>query len=311
MFLLFCLIIKTVLKFFIKKDKRIVSNIKALCLLIITTISISGCRFWDRSMQEIMNDPFDHENSMENAPVHYTTQAPLATPRSIIVCRSKQCAPIKLSMSTEYIYNSLAQMMKNNNNNRALICAADAGSHSCYQNYISLPITVGITPAYMYIDSVKITDVSINKGSNSINIMLNYNVTYNGQTPDCTPDKTLLYVKNAENIVLEDKGYRCKMTTIGNTTIKTMFLIDFIDLDYGFIGGYYSIGLSGPSYGGGSGYMLLRLPETGYPLMPMPAKEQTPAQQHAQSYLEGNNADTSSTAAGTDGVQVFPINYKK
>lgn len=147
-------------------------------------------------------------------------------------------------------------------------------------------------------------------------MMLNYNVTYNGQTPECSPDKTLLYVKNADNIVLEDKGYRCKMTTIGTTTVKTMFLIDFIDLDYGFIGGYYSIGLSGPSYGGGTGYMMLRMPKTGYPLLPMPKApaekgKLTPGQAQAEAYMEGKDpTNGSDNASGTDGVQVFPINYK-
>lgn len=290
-------------------------NKRAFSLLAVALVAVSGCRFWDRSMQDVMNDPFDKANAIERYPDKYTQMPPLATPRSIIVCRSKQCAPIKLSMSKEYIYNSLAQMMKNNNQQRALVCTAEAGSHSCYQNYISLPITVGITPAYMYIDSVKISDVSMNKGSASINMMLNYNVTYNGQSPDCAPDKTLLYVKDADNIVLEDKGYRCKMTTLGTTTVKTMFLVDFIDLDYGFIGGYYSIGLSGPAYGGGTGYMVLRMPKTGYPLLPMPkapeAKgKKTAGQAQAEAYMEGKDPTVADSASGTDGVQVFPINYK-
>jgi hypothetical protein len=50
------------------------------------------------------------------------------------------------------------------------------------------------------------------------------------------------------------------MTTIGTTTIQTVFAVDYIDMDYGYIGGFYSIGLSGPAFGGGNGYMMLRLP---------------------------------------------------
>lgn len=122
------------------------SRKKALSLLTVALLSVGGCRFWDRSMQDVMNDPLDKANEVESYPVRNTQMAPLATPRSIIVCRSKQCAPIKLSMSKEYIYNSLAQMMKNNNHQKALVCSADVGSRNCYQNYISLPITVGITP---------------------------------------------------------------------------------------------------------------------------------------------------------------------
>ena len=290
------------------------SKKKALCLLIISLFTVSSCRFWDRSMQEVMNDPLDKANApAEDYGKRYVELAPLSMPRSVIVCRSKQCAPIKLSMSKEYIYNSLVQMFQNNNHQKALVCAADVGSHNCFENYVSLPITVGITPAYMYIDSVKISDITVNKGSRSINMMLNYNVTYNGQTPDCAPDKTLMFVKNADNIVMEDKGYRCKMTTIGTTTIKTLFLVDFIDLDYGFIGGYYSIGLSGPAYGGGSGYMMIRMAKTGSPLLPMPKApaqkpKLTPGQEQAEAYIDGKDT---APAARTDGVEVFPINYKK
>jgi len=204
-------------------------------------------------------------NSVSRAEVW---QPQIQMPGSVVVCRSKQCAPSKLSMSKEYIYNSLLHLLDNNTQNKALICAADSSSHVCTEEYITLPITVGVTPANMYIDDVKITDVSASLGNKSLNLVLNYNVTYNGQSPVCKPAQSLVYVKNASNIIMEDAGYSCKMTTIGNTTIKTLFAIDYIDLDYGYIGGYYSIGLSGPAYGGDSGYMMLRLPNDAYPLAP-------------------------------------------
>ncbi len=184
------------------------------------------------------------------------------TPDAIIVCRNKQCAPSKLSTSKEYIYNTLLHMFDSNARKKALVCQADANTHSCTEEYVSLPITVGITPAYMYIDDVKIADVSLSpKNTAALDLILNWGVSYNGQTPTCRPSKTLLYVKNINNAVMEDNGYECKMTTIGNSTVKTLFAIDYIDLDYSYIGGFYSIGVSGPAYGGGSGYMVIRLPE--------------------------------------------------
>lgn len=195
-------------------------------------------------------------------------QPQIDMPNSVVVCRSKQCAPAKLSMSKEYIYNSLLRLLDNNTQNKALICAADSSSHVCTENHLTLPITVGVTPANMYIDSVNISDISATLGSKSLNLLLNYYVTYNGQTPTCKPAQSIVYVKDESSILMEDSGYSCKMTTIGNTTIKTLFAIDYIDLDYGYIGGHYSIGLSGPAYGGGSGYMLLRLPHDAYPLTP-------------------------------------------
>ena len=182
-------------------------------------------------------------------------------PSSIIVCRAKQCAPAKLYMSKEYIYNTLLHMFDSNARQKALVCTADVNTHACTEEFVALPVTVGVTPAYMYIDDVKITDVSISsENTAAMNLVLNWGISYNGQIPVCRPSKTLLYAKNVNNVILEDNGYTCKMTTIGTTTVQTMFAIDYIDLDYGYIGGFYSIGLSGPAFGGGSGYMMMRLP---------------------------------------------------
>ena len=272
--------------------------------LAVMAATLGGCEFWNRSVQDVLNNPFKSASVRE--------PAPLRMPSSVVVCRTKQCAPAKLSMSREYIYNSLLHLLDNNNRKKALVCQADVGTHACTETFVSLPITVGITPAYMYIDSVKITDVSIAKGNRSLNLILNYNVTYNGQTPDCKPAKSLLYVKNVNNIVLEDSGYMCRMTSIGQTMIKTLFVIDYIDLDYGYIGGFYSVGLSGPAYGGGSGYMMIRLPKDAYPLAPE-LRQPESAGRSVSSLLNGTAAAPAVTEEKVEmntNVQIFPLNKK-
>lgn len=227
----------------------------------------------------------------------------LKMPNSVVVCRAKQCAPAKISMSSEYIYNSLTHLLTNNNRSKALVCEGSAGSHVCTESFVTLPIKVGITPAHMYIDSVKITDIQVSKGTPQINLVLNYNVTYNGQTPECSAAKTHLYVKSTDNIIMKDAGYNCKMTSIGMTSVKTLFTIDYVDLDYGYIGGFYSIGLSGPANGGGTGYMLIRLAKDAYPLSPALTAKTKKA---AAKGTGGSILDTGS-AQSEGGVQMFPI----
>ena len=279
------------------------SNIfRRVLLLSAVTISLSGCEFWNRSLQDIFHSPFQSTTVREPAPLRMHS--------SVVVCHTKQCAPAKLSMSREYIYNSLLHLLDNNNRQKALVCQADAGTHACTESFVSLPITVGITPAYMYIDSVNITDVSIAKGNRSLNLVLNYNVTYNGQSPDCKPAKSLLYVKNVNNIVLEDSGYMCKMTSVGQTMIKTLFVIDYIDLDYGYIGGFYSVGLSGPAYGGGTGYMIIRLPKDAYPLSPnLTTQANNTGGVLGQEYINANTPQINNQTSTTynSNVQIFPI----
>lgn len=198
---------------------------------------------------------------------------------SLIVCRDKQCAPAELSKSREYIFNALTQLVDNNLDSTALLCEANPQAHVCVNPYLTVPAKIGITPAYVYFDGVKIIDAAIKDGQTGLDLVLGYNLSYNGQTPTiCKPDKAMLYVKNNNKVVLNGNGFKCDMTSVGTTTIRALFSIDYIDLDYGYIGGYYSIGLSGPAYGGGSGYGLIRLKKDAHPLKPvlMAPKQEEP-----------------------------------
>lgn len=279
-------------------------NKKIVVLAIVAVLC--GCKY---SMQQVMQgDAFQETQGGSQSTV------PLRAPSSIIVCRSKQCAPAKLSMSREYIYNSLLQLFENNNHQTALVCQANSAARTCTENYITMPIKVGVTPAYMYIDSVKITDVLVGRKNQQVNLILNYNVTYNGQSGECAPARSVLFARNINHVLLEDIGYRCKMTTIGYSTIKTVFSIDYIDLDFGFIGGYYSIGMSGTAYGGGSGYMLLRLPKEIKPLQPVFNNPQPTLQQEIQAAATYQKPQTSLNSNNNfvdGGVQVFPLAVPK
>ncbi|MBE6452593.1 MAG: hypothetical protein E7012_03795 [Alphaproteobacteria bacterium] len=287
--------------------KKIASGI----LLIGSLFTTCGCDYFrHRNVVDVFTRPFTPvEAEYLSKDVSLT---PIRSPQSIVVCRSHQCAPAKLSMSKEYIYNSLLQLFDNNNYQKALICQADSSAHTCLENYVTIPLTSGITPTNAYIDYVKITDVIVNAQANKIDLILNYNVTYGGQTPECTPSRSILFAKNVNHVLLEDAGYTCKMTTIGQSLIKTVFAIDYIDLDYGYIGGFYSIGISGPAYGGSTGYMLLRLPKNAYPLSPQLKSPQSSSKKglsNISSNIKGLNtpSTTEDTSSELGEVQVFPI----
>ena len=188
---------------------------------------------------------------------------------SLLVCRDKQCAPAELTTARQYVFNALAHLVDNNADTTALLCEANPQAHVCVNPYLTVPAKIGMTPSYVYFDGVKLIDASQVKGKTALNMVLGYNLSYNGQTPFvCKPDKAVLYVKDNNNIVLNGNGFECDMTSMGVTNIRIMFSIDYIDMDYGYLGGYYSIGMSGPAYGGGSGYAMIRLPKDAHPLKP-------------------------------------------
>ncbi len=280
-------------------------------LMLLTAVSLlSGCEF---ARTHTARDFFtgNWKTAKEKTVPNYESNVPLLKqPSSVVVCRSRQCAPAQLSMSKEYIYNSLLQLFDNNNYQKALMCQADAQTRTCVETYLTLPIHVGVVPTNAYIDHTKITDVIVGRQGNSLNIILNYNVTYGGQVAECTPSQSLLFARKVNHVILEDSGYNCKMTTIGVTNVKTVFAIDYIDLDYGYIGGYYSIGFSGPAYGGGNGYMLLRLPKNAYPLAPTLMAPKNMAQTSAASAAARLPESATTSPAYANGVQIFPIAKK-
>jgi hypothetical protein len=285
-------------------------------LLLSTLFTLCSCDYLrERTAQDFFTgnwETTDTQAPTEEAQKFYESNVPLLKqPSSIVVCRSRQCASSKLSMSKEYIYNSLLQLFDNNNYQKILVCRADAQTHTCLENYITLPIHVGIVPTNSYIDYIKITDVIAGKQNSAFNLILNYNLTYGGQVAECTPSQSLLFARQVNHVIMEDAGYNCKMTTIGTTNVKTVFAIDYIDLDYGYIGGYYSIGFSGPAYGGGNGYMMLRLPKNAYPLSPaLMEPQRQPNSRAAIVNPSAPSASENNPISYANGVQVFPIEKK-
>ncbi|MBR2274312.1 MAG: hypothetical protein IJ864_05770 [Alphaproteobacteria bacterium] len=249
------------------------------------------------TQQRSADEVFGHD-PREAASVYNKRIPPLDT---LIVCRDKQCAPAELSKSREYIFNALAQLLDNNLDTTALLCEANAQAHVCINPYLSVPAKIGVTPAYVYFDGVKVVDAALVKGKTAINLALGYNLSYNGQTPTvCKPDTAMLYVKNNNDIVLNGNGFKCDMTSVGATTIRVMFAIDYIDLDYGYIGGYYSIGMSGPATGGGSGYGMMRLPKDAHPLRPE-LKAPRSSKQSSGGVLQSVNAPNRQIPVSTGG----------
>ena len=94
----------------------------SLYVLVISSCVMASC-----------TNPF-YVNSVRRAE---NWQPQIELPNSVVMCRQKQCAPTKLSMSREYIYNSLLHLLDNNSQNKALICKADPASHICTENYLT------------------------------------------------------------------------------------------------------------------------------------------------------------------------------
>ena len=55
-----------------------------------------------------------------------------------------------------------------------------------------------------------------------------------------------------------NREFACNLTSDGMSNISLLLSVDYIDLDYGLIGAYYSLGMQGPATGGARGYLVFK-----------------------------------------------------
>ena len=65
-------------------------------------------------------------------------------------------------------------------------------------------------------------------------------------------------VPNNSHATLINREFACSITSDGISNVSLLLSVDYIDLDYGLIGAYYSLGLQGPTSGGSNGYLVFK-----------------------------------------------------
>jgi hypothetical protein len=178
--------------------------------------------------------------------------------RPAIVCRDYGCTKLNDRITRSFLFNSLANTFVMNAHSRLNICEADPFTRSCLQSGISLPVRAGIANALVKIPRASISQVNLSTGLSRANIGVTYDFLVNGISIRCEPTVMEIVVPANTSATLVSREFGCGITNDGQTAVSLLINIDYIDLDYGILGGYYSLGLQGPSAGGGTGYALLK-----------------------------------------------------
>jgi hypothetical protein len=178
--------------------------------------------------------------------------------RPAVVCRDFGCTRLNDRITRNFLFNSLAGMFMANSHSRMYVCEADPFSRSCLQSGISFPVRVGIANALVKIPKATITQVNLSPGMSKATIGMTYEFLVNGISVECAPALVDVVIPANSQATLATQEFSCNMTTDGLTNVSLLINVDYIDLDFGLIGGYYSLGLQGPTTGGGTGYALFK-----------------------------------------------------
>ena len=179
--------------------------------------------------------------------------------RPAVVCRDFGCTRLNDRITRTFLFNSLSGIFMMNAQSNVHVCEADPFSRVCLQSGISFPVRVGIANALVKIPKATISQVNISTGLSKATIGMSYEFLVNGISVQCEPALVDLVIPANSQATLATREFSCNMTTDGLTNVSLLINVDYIDLDFGLIGGYYSLGLQGPAIGGGTGYALFKL----------------------------------------------------
>ena len=180
------------------------------------------------------------------------------TERPTVICRDFNCTRLNNRITRTFLFNSLSTMFLTNAHSRLYICEADPFSRSCLQSGISLPVRSGIANALIKIPKATISQVDLSTGLSRATATMNYEFLVNGIKHICEPTLMDISVPNNSQAILTNQEFTCNLTSDGETNVSLLLSVDYIDLDYGLIGAYYSVGLQGPTSGGANGYLVFK-----------------------------------------------------
>lgn len=211
---------------------------------------------------EFMNraDSLDYDLNIEQARQAESAMFPgvMFATRPMIICRNFGCTRLNDRITRTFLFNSLANMFMMNTHSRLYICEADPFSRDCLQSGISFPVRSGIANALVKIPKATISQVNVSTGLSRATVSMTYEFLVNGIARQCEPTIMDIIIPANSQATLSNREFACNMTSDGLSNVSLLVNIDYIDLDYGILGGYYSLGMQGPTTGGGTGYALFK-----------------------------------------------------
>ncbi len=178
--------------------------------------------------------------------------------RPMVICRNFNCTRLNDRITRNFLFNRLSQIFMMNGYSRLYICEADPFSRDCLQSGISFPVRSGIANAIVKIPKASISQVNLSTGLSRASVGMTYTLLVNGIDRRCEQTVMDIVIPSNSQATLSNREFACNLTSDGNSSMSILVNLDYIDLDYGILGGYYSIGTQGSTSGGGTGYALFK-----------------------------------------------------
>lgn len=178
---------------------------------------------------------------------------------SILICKDHQCVPSAEEMGRDYLVNQVNELISNNIGKEIRICEASPSDFTCTKQGLSFPVRSQVIQTTVQIPTAQIIDMKpVQKGAGA-DLIIDYTVRAGDTFPSCQTSLTRIGVASAVDVKMMSPKFNCKLTETGKTTFSLVYTVNYIDLDKGLIGAFYSAAANNALSGTYDGYVLMAL----------------------------------------------------
>lgn len=186
---------------------------------------------------------------------------------SILICKDSQCVPSHVQMGRDYLVNQINELMKNNIDKNITVCEASPEKYTCTQQGFSFPVHSDLIQTTVTVSSAKIIDTKPIKEAFGSDLIIDYRLKAGDTFPKCQTSLTRIGVASATDVKMMSPRFNCKATETNQTTFSLTYNVNYLDLDRGIIGAFYSVAANNALQGSQNGYVLMAL-EKGVTMEP-------------------------------------------
>ena len=210
--------------------------------------------------------------------------ASVSSEAGMTICNKYSCENAS-SYDPQEVLDALSQVFSNNKK-QLVFCSANEQTKQCNNQPITFGGRTNLMSVEFAIPFARIYQVQ--PENDALQLVLDYQVQTNRYYPICSPSNTTLSLSlsNQGDFLLDSSNFDCRITDLGDTKMGIRFILDYLDLGKGRLGGKYQAAVRGSVVGGGRGYAVLQLSDqreielvrrvptaggTNYPQEEMPA----------------------------------------
>ena len=186
---------------------------------------------------------------------------------SILICKGTQCVPSSPEMGHAYLVNQVNELMKNNKGKNITLCEASPEKYACTEQGFSFPVQSDMIQTDVTVSAARVIDAKPVKDEPGTDLILDYRLKAGDTFPQCQTSLTRLGVASAADVKMMSPQFNCKVTETNKTTFSLTYNVNYLDLDRGIIGAFYSVAANNALQGKKEGYVLMTL-EKGVEMEP-------------------------------------------